>query len=192
MSSLPGRSCGPTTSEPVSSKSDPFLLLRELSWLNLHLPWPLVTRKPCPWEIKGRANSPTHHLPVYWQVKWVVPHPRHKRGRASSRKGVLGAKTAPNCPAKGRTRSSVCSAAGHGTRSVQPHVLRGGSRLGMLSGTFGSGWYFYFPNNFWETVPSTLIHEIWPSLCLHQVALPNRQHGEEGRWGKTNAWRYDM
>lgn len=131
------------------SKSDPFLLLHELLWLNLHLPWPLVTRKPCPWEIKGRTPPSPCAL-----ISAAVPDLRDKRGKPSSMKSVLlGAQSAPNYPAKGRTRSFVCSAAGHGTRYVQPRVLRGGSRFGMLSRTFGSCRSFCFPNNFWETVP---------------------------------------
>lgn len=83
---------------------------------------------------------------MHLQAKLALPDPWRK---PSATKGVLlGAQRASMYLAKSRMSPS---AAGHGTRSVQPRVLRGGSRLGILSKTFGRRWSSYFPNNFLET-----------------------------------------
>lgn len=122
---------------------------------------------------------------MHLQANPAVPDPRGTWRKSEAWKGVLlGAQRTPAYLAESRMRPFIYS--GSWYKSVQPHGLRVGSGLGMLSKSFGRHWSLYFPNSFLETVPS-LTHEIQLSLWLYQDALPNQQSGEQGKWRKKNA-----
>ena len=128
----------------------------------------------------------------------LVTHPlcNYKPNWLCQMQGVCGESHQPGRVCSWMHRGLLCTqsraeciplfAVGHGTWSVHLCVLRGGSRLGMLSEAFGKCWSFCFPNNFLETVPPT---ETWdryswacgPIRMLFQTGSAENRANRQGQ-----------